>query len=163
LLRNATPTPLLAAPAGHRNAFDRAGRRNVFAFISVVRLQVDKAFGAVFRTLRLHSRQLIVLDHIALAPRRCFHQVCAVSCTACSGLVFAGFGLSALRFIVAVITVLAFVLALDLDVVPDTCGGSADEAEAIANALFGTCSGILPDRIKAIARAFNRGRPSGQP
>jgi hypothetical protein len=71
--------------------------------------------------------------------------------------------LSALRFIVAVITVLAFVLALDLDVVPDTCGDTADEAEAIANALLGTCSGILLDRIKAIARAFNRGRPSGQP
>jgi hypothetical protein len=65
---DAAPDGAGAAPAGHRNAFDRAGRRNVFAFISVVRLQVDKAFGAVFRTLRLHSRQLIVLDHIALAP-----------------------------------------------------------------------------------------------
>jgi hypothetical protein len=73
------------------------------------------------------------------------------------------FGFSALRFMVAVITVLALVLALDLDVVPDTCGGSGDEAEAIAGALLGACSAIRLDRIKVIARAFNQGRPSGQP
>jgi hypothetical protein len=73
------------------------------------------------------------------------------------------FGFSALRFIVAVITVLAFVLVLDLDVMPETCGGSGDEAEVIASALLGACSAILLDRIKVIARAFNQGRSSRQP
>jgi hypothetical protein len=54
-------------------------------------------------------------------------------------------------------------LALDLYIAPDTCGGSADEGEAVATAFFGACSAIFLDRIKVIAQPFNQERPLGQP
>jgi hypothetical protein len=95
--------------------------------------------------------------------RRHFRQVSGVSCFARSRFVFAGFGFSALRFIVAVITGLAFVVALDLDIGPDGCGSSSDEEEAMAGAPSGACSAILLDRIKTITRALNQGRPSRRP
>jgi hypothetical protein len=54
---------------------------------------------------------------------------------------FAGFGFSALRFIVAVI-VLGFVV-FDPDVVPGTFCDAADEGEGVVDARFGGCSAIL--------------------
>jgi hypothetical protein len=101
-------------------------------------------------------------------PRRArpcrFRQVCGVFCpAACSKVVFACFGFSALRFMVAVITVLDFALAF-VDTASDTRGRSAGEAEATASALRGASSAVFLDWIKTIAwAALNRGGPSRQP
>jgi hypothetical protein len=100
-------------------------------------------------------------DHIAFVPAASC-QVCGASRPACGKVIFAGFGFSALRFIVAVITVLAVVLILDLDIAFDTRVGSVDEGEVIAGARC-ACSAILLDRMKIIAQAFNQGKPSRQP
>jgi hypothetical protein len=86
-----------------------------------------------------------------------------VSCFACGALVLADFGFSALRFIVAVIAVLAFALVLDLDVVPAACGDSADDGAALAGACFGPCSAALLEWIKIIAAALNGRTPSRKP
>jgi hypothetical protein len=122
--------------------------------------QIDRFIMAADSALG--ARQPAALDDIASA-RNQFHQLCAVSCLACSRSVLAGFGFSALRFIVAVSIGLVFVLAFDLDVALDICGGSADEGEAMADAPSGACSAILLDRIHIIARALNQGRPSRLP
>ena len=110
----------------------------------------------------LGARQRAASHDIASAWNQ-FHQLCGASCLACSRSVLAGFGFSALRFIVAVSIGLILVLAFDLDVAPVVCGGFADEGEAMADAPSGACSAILLDRINIIARAFNQGRPSRPP
>jgi hypothetical protein len=126
------------------------------------RVGENPAILIIRMTSRLVRGSRPLLNDIASA-RNQFHQLCGVSCLACSRSVFAGFGFSALRFIVAVITGLVFVLAFDLDVAPDICCGSADKGEAMADAPSGACSAILLDRINIIARALNQGRPSRLP
>jgi hypothetical protein len=53
------------------------------------------------------------------------------------GIVFAGLGLSALRFIVAVIAAFGLALAVGPDIAPVSFGGAENDGELLVIAVFG--------------------------
>jgi hypothetical protein len=115
-------------------------------FIAVLRLQADATLGVASEHAlkRRWAKTVVVPPVLCVRRARCrLPQVCGVSCFACGALVLADFSFSALRFIVAVIDVLAFALVLDLDVVLAASGDSADDGVALAGACFGPCSAAL--------------------